>query len=112
MACRVSRPERGAYSTPASAPSPSPAKNHKTPLLSRSDINPPQGRKHDGSTSGNPKKTRKELSFTAENGAFGRCSMALRAGSLEMKEADEVRRCEHANFLRAHAAQLRDLPRY
>src|SRR5205085_11934627 len=40
------------------------------------------------------------------------CQMALRAGSLEMKEADEVLRCQHADFLRAHAAQLRDLPRY
>src|SRR6266571_8196582 len=44
MASRVSRPERGAYSTPISAPNPSPARNHrKLLLLSLSDIRrPPQ----------------------------------------------------------------------
>src|SRR3954469_9944873 len=35
---RVSVPERGAYSTPASAPKPSPARNHTMLLPSRSDI--------------------------------------------------------------------------
>src|SRR6476661_8219972 len=44
MASRVSRPERGAYSTPISAPKPRPARNHrKLLLLSLSDIRqPPQ----------------------------------------------------------------------
>src|SRR5215470_15260734 len=39
MASRVSRPERGAYNTPKSAPKPSPARNHmKLLLLSLSDM--------------------------------------------------------------------------
>src|SRR5262249_16425068 len=44
MSSRVSRPERGAYRTPISAPKPSPARNHmKLLLLSLSDIRrPPQ----------------------------------------------------------------------
>src|SRR6185437_14478341 len=42
---RVSRPERGAYSTPRSAPKPRPARNHMKPLPpSRSDIAQPPER--------------------------------------------------------------------
>src|SRR5579859_4687732 len=44
-ASRVSRPDRGAYRTPTSAPNPNPARNHIKPLLSLSDMHKPSKQK-------------------------------------------------------------------